>query len=604
MKRGLMSALMIAALSLVLAVVAAACTEEVIKEVPVVKEVVVEREVIKEVPVEKIVEREVVKEVPVEKIVEKEVVKEVVVEQEVVKRVVREVVATAVPLRSGLAVEAAKYGGDLQVTAQGSIKSLDVGFAPAYVTYAVGSQVWEYPFGLDLSYNIQPQMVDRFNLSADGLTWTFTLRDNLKFHNGKTLTVDAIIGSYPRWIDGSGGGKFVDEYLAPGGLKKLDDRTWTMEFVRTIGGVPEIMGWMYRGLWVFDDVMASKPAGEDASEGELSNLIGSGAYKITQWDVGNKIKIERFEDYVPRSETGSYLAGAKEAYLDSITWIEIPAEETKIAGLKTGEWDMVDGAGLDFFEPLSVYPGIAIANYPFHKSFLGISHNEPPTDKKLVRQAILVSLDWEQLMAGIGPADLWFLCPAIYYCNTPLETDIGADEWYSQGDIPRAKALLTEAGYAGETVFIMNPADYATIAPLGPVLKAQLEDIGMSTEMPGMDWSTLISRVYDLGWSLFTSWSTHNAFGSPIHDLNNTDGGTGYGGGFTFPDQIAARKEFAFAATPAEVMAAVEKLQMAYFTNVPRIYGGQWSSIFPHRDYIKNLTVPSYPMYIHAWMEK
>ena len=82
------------------------------------------------------------------------------------------------------------------------------------------------------------------------------------------------------------------------------------------------------------------------------------------------------------------------------------------------------------------------------------------------------------------------------------------------------------------------------------------------------------------------------------------DGGTGYGGGFTFPDQIEARKEFAFAATPAEQLAAVEKLQMAYFINVPRIYGGQWSSIYPYRDYIKNFTTPSYPMYMHAWISK
>jgi peptide/nickel transport system substrate-binding protein len=350
--------------------------------------------------------------------------------------------------------------------------------------------------------------------------------------------------------------------------------------------------------------MAAKPAGEDASEGDIANLVGSGPYKIEEWVVGDHVTLTRNEEYIPRSEPGSYTAGGKRAYIDKLTWIEIPAEETKIAGLKTSEWDVVDGAGLDHFFPLSEDPNINISTYPFHKSFLGISHKEPPTDSVKVRQAILLALDWEQLMSGIGPKELWFLCPAIYYCNTPLETDIGADEWYSQNDIPRAKKLLEEAGYAGETLFIMNPADYATIAPLGPVLKQQLEDIGMTTEMPGMDWSTLISRIYDLGWNVFTSWSTHNGFGSPIHDLNNVDGGTGYGGGFTFPDQIEARKEFAFAATHAEQLAAVEKLQMAYFINVPRIYGGQWSSIYPYRTYIKNFTTPSYPMYMHAWIEK
>ena len=148
-------------MTLVLTIVAAACTQEVIKEVPVEKEVVVEKEVIKEVPVEKIVEKEVVKEVPVEKIIEKEVVKEVVVEKEVVKRVVREVIATAVPLSAGLAVEQAKYGGEIKVTAQGSIKSMDPTFSPAYVTYAVATHVWEAPLAHDADYVTQQTSQNR-----------------------------------------------------------------------------------------------------------------------------------------------------------------------------------------------------------------------------------------------------------------------------------------------------------------------------------------------------------------------------------------------------------------------------------------------------------
>ena len=172
---------------------------------------------------------------------------------------------------------------------QGSIKSLDVGFAPAYVTYAVGSHVYEYPFGLDQNYNSQPQAVEDFSLSADGLTWTFTLREGMMFHNGNPVNADTMIGSYPRWIDGSGGGKFVDEYLAPNGMQKTDNLTWTMKFTRSIGGVPDIMGWMYRGFWIFDEAMAMKPAGEDASEGDIANLVGSGPYKIDEWVVGDHV---------------------------------------------------------------------------------------------------------------------------------------------------------------------------------------------------------------------------------------------------------------------------------------------------------------------------
>jgi peptide/nickel transport system substrate-binding protein len=382
-----------------------------------------------------------------------------------------------------------------------------------------------------------------------------------------------------------------------------DANTWQFKMNTAMGGVPGAMGWAYRGLWVFQEEGVSAVIGKREDIGQ-DNYIGSGPYKLSKWDVGDSVVLTRNEDYVPRNEPGTYLAGAKIAYVDTITWLEIPDEETKIAGLKTGEWDVVDGAGLDHFGPLSADPNMNISMYGFHKSFLGISHQEPPTGNAKIRQAILVSLDVEELMSGLGPSDLWFLCPAIYYCNTPLETDIGASEWYNQNDVPRAKKLLEEGGYNGEPIRIMNPSDYATIQPLGPVLKSQLEAIGMNVEMPAMDWATLISKIYDKGWNLFTSWGTHNSFGHPLHDLNATEGGTGYGGGFTFPKMIEARENFAMATDPKEQMGYVEELQMLYFTKIPRIYLGQFSSIYPHRSYVKNLSVPSYPLYFNVWLEK
>ena len=198
MKRGLTLALVAMG---ALALFIAACTEEVIKEVPVVKEVVVEKEVIKEVPVEKIVEKVVFKEVPVEKIIEVEVIKEVEVEKEVVKRVVREVVATAMPLMGGLAVEQAKYGGTLRTTTQGGMKSLDYRFTGVAVTIAVGINMHNQLFAWDLNFDSQPQLVEDWSVSSDGLTYTFNLRDGLTFHDGSPVTMDDVLASLvPAWI--------------------------------------------------------------------------------------------------------------------------------------------------------------------------------------------------------------------------------------------------------------------------------------------------------------------------------------------------------------------------------------------------------------------
>ena len=67
---------------------------------------------------------------------------------------------------------------------------------------------------------------------------------------------------------------------------------------------------------------------------------------------------------------------------------------------------------------------------------------------------------------------------------------------------------------------------------------------------------------------------------------------------------IEARENFDMATDPKEQMGYVEELHMLYFTKIPRIYLCQFSSIYPHRSYVKNLSVPSYPLYFNVWLEK
>ena len=134
-------------------------------------------------------------EVPVEKIIEKVVVKEV----EVVKRVVREVVATAMPLSGGLAVEQAKYGGTLKVTAQASMKTLNARISFAAVTIVVAIQMHNQLFAWDLNFDSQPQLVNDWSVSPGALTYTFNLRNNVTFHDGSPFTSDDLIASFKAW---------------------------------------------------------------------------------------------------------------------------------------------------------------------------------------------------------------------------------------------------------------------------------------------------------------------------------------------------------------------------------------------------------------------
>jgi peptide/nickel transport system substrate-binding protein len=562
------------------ALIVAACTSE--KEVPV--------EVIKEVVVEK--------EVPVEKII----IKEVPVEKEVIKEVVMEKIVLATPEKviSSLATEQAKYGGTFQITSQGSHKSLDPYFAPAYVTTMASHHWLESPFAWDGAQTPRPQMIESWNASSDGKTWSFTLRDGLKFHDGSALTTKDVVASIGRWMAKQPAAKFLKEFLIEdGGVTADDERTYTFHFAESFGSAIDLQGATHRWLGIMKAEFATTPHTEDLG---VDKYIGSASFRVKEWFVGDRIVFERFEDYVPRSEPGDFLAGAQNAYFDEVVIHEIPNEETKIAGLKTGEFDMVDGAALDFFPDLDADPDIIVPKYPFHQSTLIIHVGRPPTDNVLVRQSILAGINAEDYMGSLGPPALWKVCPALYYCGSPLELDVGK-ELYDQNDLPKAIALMKEAGAEGATFEIMNPVDYATIAPLGLVLKAQLEATGYQVNMPGMDWATLVSKLRTDEYNIFPSWGAHWAGGTPIFD-NLAAGTTGYAGNFQNEDMKASRRAYALSTTKEEQFEWVAKLQVAYLDIVPYIYLGQFANIFPHRSYVKNMSIPAFPVFYNRWFEK
>ena len=575
---------------------------EVIKEVPVEK--VVTKEVIKEVvketevPVEKIVTKEIIKEVPVEKIVTKEIIKEVEVPVPVTPKEVPTLAQPTPAIPAALIAEQDKYGGNLKVVSQASVKSIDPSFAPAYVTTVTSQHIFEQLFAWDGNYVAQPQMVSEWKLTNDGKTYEITLRDGMIFHNDNPVTSDDVIASLGRWWEKQAAGKLVFESMVEDGIQAVDDTTFTITFQEPFGALLNATSIPHRYPATFTKEAGSLTAFEDIGE---ANIIGSGPYKLKLWEPGNRIVLERHEQYSPRSEPGSFLAGGSVPYLDEITWIEIPNEETKIAGLETGEWDLVDGAGLDFYDQLSMNPDIRIVSYPGHQSTIQIHVGVPPTDNKLVRQAILAAVDAEAFMSSLGPRELWSLCASAYYCNTPLESQGGAD-LYNQNNVEKARALIKEAGAEGAVIKVMNPNDYGTITPLGLVLKPMLEDIGLTVDMPGMDWATLISKLRGDDYNMFTTWWAQWAAADPITDVIVAST-AGYAGDYDNPRFKELRLQYAAAQTAEERLKIVDEIQEIYYDEVPKLWLGQFSSIFPHRNNVQNLSVPAMPVFMNVWMD-
>jgi peptide/nickel transport system substrate-binding protein len=549
------------------------------------------REVVKEVKVE--VPVEVVKEVAVEKEVVKEVIKEVAVEKIVEKEV-------EAKLSPAMALEAARYGGDLRVVSQSSIKSLDCDFTSAYVCGSVHLHYQEGLLAYDNDFNPRPQLLEEWSVSGDGKAYTFTLRDGPTFHKlGRPITSDDSIANFERWMKRQAAGKSLSRVLADNGLEKVDDQVFRINLKQPYGALISHLGQLRsRNIQWPAEIAVLEPT-EDVG---VENYIGTGPFELENWEVGNRVILKRYEDYVPRSDPPSNFAGAQVPYVDRIIWLEIPSEETKIAGLKTGEWDIVDGASLDFFPEMNAHPDIDVAlDKPGKASQLGINHSKWPTSERKFRQGIQYAMNTAEFMAALGPEELWTLCATAFHCGTPLESHEG-DDRYNQNNLELAKQLIEESGYNGEPLIHMNPNDYGTITPLGPVFKKQMEAVGVNIELPGMDWATLISRIGDLDyWHFFSTWGGFYGIHDPITD-GSVNGSSRTG--FLNERMVELSVEYAAAMDPKEKAKIVSEIEDIWWDEVPSLLIGQFFLTTPYRKWVKNFTViKGMQNYNNVWIE-
>jgi peptide/nickel transport system substrate-binding protein len=504
------------------------------------------------------------------------------------------------------AVTGPKSGGTLRVVSQASIKSLDPGFSTSYVTWAPSmGHIFEGLFTQDAKYNPQPMLVDKWSVSQDGITYSFTIREGVTFHNGQALTTDDVIPSIRRIMPNTAAGELIKKFLAENGMVKQDNLTFTMKQKEPFPALLDAFAQVIVGhVLVYTKEAAAIPRTEDVGE---HNLVGTGPYKLARWEVGNRVTLERFPNYKSRTEPASNQAGAKKAYLDKIEWLEIPNEETKMAGLKTAEWDFVDGIGLDFVSSVKSDPNLSYSIYPGHMWYFGFNVSEPPIDKVKIRLAIQAAMDGEAMLRTLGPEGTWKLCGSIYGCGTPYESNAGVAEHYNVNDVAKAKQLLQEAGYAGETITILHPTDYGTITPVGPVIKARLEEIGMKVDMPAMDWATATSkRLGGKGWHIFTSWGIMSGRQNPAVSFLLSAGGKGTGFGYYNAKLEEQHLAFLRSQDPAEKKRIADEMQLTWFQDPPHVYSGIFFMHSPYRKWVKGFP-PEYqvwPSYANVWIEK
>src|SRR5882757_9042977 len=239
----------------------------------------------------------------------------------------------------------------IKVVMHSDVKILDPIWTTAYIQRNFGYMVWDTLFAMDEKFEVKPQMVDKYDVSADKLTWTFTLRDGLMWSDGKPVTCDDCIASIKRWAARDSMGQKMLGSVA--GFEKVDDKTFKMKMKEPYGLVLQSLGKPSSNV---PFMMPKRVAETDPNtQIKVEDVIGSGPFifKADEWKPGEKTVYVKNSKYKPRSEPASGLSGGKVVKVDRVEWIAMPDAQTQIAALQNGEIDMIEAPSHDLLPLLA-----------------------------------------------------------------------------------------------------------------------------------------------------------------------------------------------------------------------------------------------------------
>ena len=399
-----------------------------------------------------------------------------------------------------------------------ALESPDPYFSTLRLGVILGRNVWDTLIIRDPdSGEFAPLLATDWNW-IDDTTLEMTLREGVTFHDGSSFEADDVVATLSYAADEEN--RIVSQQVAAWieSVEKTGDYSIR---IHTDGPAPSAMEFLSSQLAIFPSDYYAGPAGETGS----ALPVGTGPLKYASYSPGGDIVLERFDDY-----TATDVKGA--ASLDSVLIRTIPDIQTQVAGLLSGELDLVMGLPRDQADQVATMPGIQVkSGETMRIVFLQINTTQDSPNPALrdvrVRQALNHAIDKaaiSQNLVGEGSTPINAVCFADQFGCT--EEDIAAYPY----DPEKARELLAEAGYAeGLTLTLaayrerhFSEAIINYLADVGVTVKldfmqpAALRDAmrSHSTELVQMAWGSY--SIYDL------SASTPVYYGGQPDD-NNLD---------------------------------------------------------------------------------
>ncbi|HCL02697.1 MAG TPA: ABC transporter substrate-binding protein [Lachnoclostridium phytofermentans] len=373
--------------------------------------------------------------------------------------------------------EASKNGGSVIVGITNDLDSLDPHKAVAAGTKEVLFNIFEGLVKPDKDGNLVPAVASDYKISEDGMTYTFFLRDGVKFHNGALVTVDDVIYSLKRAT----------------GLLETSDPEVRVESVFSC--VESINAITTEDGKQAVEVKLNQPNIELLSYFTISIIpkdyteqatkpVGTGPFRFVSYSPMVSIVMEKNPDY--------YMKGVP--YLDEVTFKISANTDAAFMELRAGTIDIFQQLTYEQANELKDLYSIEIGHMNLVQA-LFLNHKAAPFDNLKVRQALCYAIDRQMILdivaGGNGTIIGSNMFPGFgkYYDETLAN--------YYTYDVEKAKQLLNEAGYPDGFHFTITvPSNYQAHVDTAQVIVEQLKKVGITAEIKLVEWASWISDVY------------------------------------------------------------------------------------------------------------
>jgi len=458
----------------------------------------------------------------------------------------------ALALPRPASAQAPRPGGTLISAQTTEATGLDPQLVPAFSRSRRSPMMYSQLVRFDPDMNPIPELAESWEVSKDALTWTFKLRQGVKFHDGQEMTSADVKFTFDRLFEKSPG---KSDFIAVDKVEPAGRHAVKFITKEPFAGLLAALG----GFWGFIISEAGIKKHGDLNKAAL----GTGPFMLQDWKVEQQMVLKRHPGYFKKGLP----------HVDEVNLRIIPDEANIVAALRTGQIHhafIEDNKNYNLLKDEKTLTGYRSSRLGY--DFLNINASRGPLKDVRVRQAISWAVDRAQVMRVAASGFGRLTAPA----TAPMKQwQLPEEQWmrYYKPDLDKAKKLLADAGHAsGFTVKLGVIPTFPTMVSGAPVVAAQLKKVGITAEIENVEYAVWIKRWlakdFDLTMNTTPGYADPDtAFFRALHSTKGQNWNS-----WSVPELDALLEEGRRTMDPRKRKEIYDRVQILILENVPHLW--------------------------------